>query len=86
MVLQRAPKSARIWGWAQPGTVVRVALNGEAEQHSVSDTRGEWSVTLPPQSASHQPRTILITNGDSDAKMLSNVIHSSLKKQIGGRA
>ena len=32
MVLQRAPKSANVWGWATPGTVVTVALDGAPKQ------------------------------------------------------
>jgi beta-xylosidase len=49
MVLQRdAP--ARVWGWAAPGEVVRVAV-AAASRQATADSDGRWSLDLPPQPA-----------------------------------
>ena len=49
-VLQRAPASAAVWGFASPGAPVDVAFNG-ATLHAVADAGGAWRVALPPTPA-----------------------------------
>ena len=49
MVVQR-DSSIRIWGWAAPGSPIRVTMSGEsAEATSAEDST--WMVTLPPLDA-----------------------------------
>ena len=53
MVLQRAPKHARIWGFAAPYATVSVAFNGENPcTTSVVGAEGRWEIMLPPRNAS----------------------------------
>src|SRR6478736_6688846 len=49
MVLQRE-QPLLIWGWANPGETVTVALGKESHQTKAND-RGEWKITLPAQKA-----------------------------------
>ena len=49
MVLQRE-MPIHIWGWADPGEKVGVALHGVSRE-AVADSLGGWSVFLPPESA-----------------------------------
>jgi len=46
MILQR-DKALPVWGWAQPGEKVTVALVGR-ERSAVADAGGRWRVTLEP--------------------------------------
>jgi sialate O-acetylesterase len=46
MVLQR-DRPIHIWGWADPGEQVSVALNGSPQTTTAKDS-GRWSVYLPP--------------------------------------
>jgi sialate O-acetylesterase len=49
MVVQRE-RPIHIWGWAEPGERVRVALNND-NADDTTDAAGRWSVYLPPQNA-----------------------------------
>lgn len=49
MVLQRE-RPIHIWGWADPGERVQVALRSETAL-AAADNLGRWSVYLPPQPA-----------------------------------
>ena len=56
MVLQRAPASAQVWGWATPGLLVTVdvarpdgSVLTSASARAAAD--GSWLVSLPPQPA-----------------------------------
>ena len=49
MVLQQEMPLV-IWGWAQPGETVTVAL-GSASEHAQANERGEWKVALPAMKA-----------------------------------
>jgi len=52
MVLQRAPQSAVLWGFAPPGDDVDCLLVATGtEARAVADASGKWAVTLPPQPA-----------------------------------
>ena len=49
MVLQQAPKRAKVWGFAAPGAAVSVALDGEAlGAAATADGTGRWEALLPP--------------------------------------
>lgn len=49
MVLQRNT-SINIWGWAEPGEVVKVSLNGQHKQ-TKADVEGKWSLNLKREKA-----------------------------------
>jgi hypothetical protein len=46
MVLQRAPKSAAIWGYGQPGAEVRISY----ESNQISAIVGGRFILVPPAS------------------------------------
>ena len=55
MVLPRAPKTAKIWGWCDdPNCVISVLFNGETYKSTVEtiyEAEGEkfeWEISLPP--------------------------------------
>lgn len=50
MVLQRDQPLA-VWGWADAGEEVKVALAEQAPVKATADAAGKWQVTLPKQSA-----------------------------------
>jgi sialate O-acetylesterase len=59
MVLQREPQSARLWGWADPGSTITVELYdadlvllASSSGIASSEPDGRWVVHLPPQPAS----------------------------------
>ena len=70
MVLQRAPKSARVWGWAAAGSTVAISLDTDGYKVTVLPD-GSWTVDFPPQQASVN-RSITIT-GDGETVTLSNI-------------
>ena len=70
MVLQRAPQSARIWGWAAAGSTVAVTVDSAAYKVTVKPD-GSWTVEFPPHPASVN-NTITIT-GDGQTTTLANV-------------
>ena len=49
MVLQRDMKIS-VWGWAEPGEKVTVAIAGK-QASATADAKGAWSVKLGPFSA-----------------------------------
>ena len=55
MVLQRAPQSAALWGFAPPGDVVTCALSADAAGEAQATVTahvafdGTWQLSLPPQ-------------------------------------
>ena len=53
MVLQREPKSARIWGFGSPDAAVVVALGEDTYTTSFEEKLDTyiWMVNLPPQQA-----------------------------------
>ena len=67
MVLQRAPASAMVWGFATPGVGVKTTLAGTPALTSVADATGIWRQALPPQPASTVSTTISFscTSGES---------------------
>jgi len=59
MVLQ-AEKPIVVWGWADSGEAVTVAVADE-QQQSTADGKGKWRVYLPAIKASATPITVTIT-------------------------
>ena len=73
-VLQRAPASSRVWGWAAPGSTISVHLNCSAAQGGVFTTNvtadgasGLWISVFPPQRGSPVPCYASFTDGSSAA-------------------
>jgi len=58
MVLQR-DMPVPVWGTAAPGERVTVSFAGTASE-AVADAGGRWRATLPPQSATAEPRALVI--------------------------
>lgn len=59
MVLQR-DTPLPVWGTAAPGESITVTF-GTARQSTIADAQGRWRLTLPTQSASSSPATLLVT-------------------------
>lgn len=68
MVLQRDEPIA-IWGWAPPGTEIRVTLGEEIGTTRAAEKAGRWEVRFPPRPANANPQTIEITGGDAKVVM-----------------
>jgi hypothetical protein len=73
MVLQRAPGTARVWGFAPSGTVVTTTFKGQALK-SVADASKVWRQALPPQPASAVPTTISFKSSDGGNASLTGVL------------
>lgn len=71
MLLQR-DVPATVWGWAPPGNVVSVTLDGTAPVTTTATAAGTFSATLPAQQAALN-RTISVTAAGSDTIRLSNI-------------
>ena len=71
MVLQRAPKAARLWGWAKPLERVTAQLDGTVAGSTTADPLGSWNLTLPPQFAS--TNHTLAINATSGGRVLTGV-------------
>ena len=69
MVLQRE-LPVRIWGWANPGSVVEVRLQGHAAS-CTTGSDGSWECTLPPLDASESETLEVRANNEHVA--LANV-------------
>ena len=63
MLLQRE-KPAAIWGSANPGAEITVAIQGHSAQ-TRADARGEWSMLLPPLAAS-KGETLRVSGADDE--------------------
>lgn len=75
-VLQRAPASARVWGWTRPQSAVSAHLNCSAAGGSAwsgtvqSDDTGLWVVEYPPQNATlGAPCYSSFTDADSNSSV-----------------
>src|SRR4051812_2544570 len=58
MVLQR-DKPINVWGWAEKGEKVTVAL-GSAKADATADDDGNWKVSLPAQKANKTGQTLTV--------------------------
>ena len=64
MVLQQG-QEIPVWGWAEPGSTVRVSLEGQSTT-TQADAAGEWVARLPALPASKNPvRLTIESNGES---------------------
>lgn len=59
MVLQRQ-RPIVIWGWADPGEAVTVALDQQSAQ-ATADANGDWKVTLPAVEADGKPHRLSVS-------------------------
>ncbi len=66
MVLQRG-MPVHVWGKANPGEPLKI-LYADAAESVVTDTSGNWSITLPSMKASVQPRR-LVVQGHNEASV-----------------
>jgi hypothetical protein len=73
MVLQRAPKSAMVWGFARPGTVVRTTLSNSTMQ-ATTDASGVWRQRLQPQPPSFESTTIFFAASTGERVNLTGVL------------
>ncbi|MEM1445988.1 MAG: 9-O-acetylesterase [Planctomycetota bacterium] len=71
MVLQRE-KPVPVWGWAKPGTGIKVSFAGR-EAQAVADEGGQWMVALPAMAASAEGRPLTVTAG-SDQVTFEDVL------------
>ena len=81
MVLQRAPKSAQVWGWGSPSAQVSVSLDGKKVSTATVDGDGKWKTFLPPQPASIN-HTLTFESTDGGAKTLLGVAFGTCKKKL----
>jgi len=75
MVLQQAPASATVWGFAPPGETVTVTFNGQriAASTSVWLNQSTWLAKLPPTSGSLTERHTVTAQSRSGTASLANV-------------
>jgi len=59
MVLQRQ-RPIVVWGWADPGEAVTVALDQQTAQ-ATADANGDWKVTLPAVEADGKPHRMTVS-------------------------
>lgn len=72
MVLQQDQR-VPVWGWADPGAEVSVALDGVQVETATADASGRWQVEFRPMSASAIPRELVATSG-TNAVRIGNVL------------
>lgn len=73
MVLQRAPQSARVWGWANAGVTVTVSIAGQTHT-ATAGSDGSWLATLNPVGVSSTEYTLAVTDSQGGSVSLSNVL------------
>jgi sialate O-acetylesterase len=71
MVLQRDIENP-IWGWADPGADVTVAMEGQILQ-AKADKNGKWIVKLAPMAGSHYAMRMTIQSKGEEV-VLSNIV------------
>ncbi len=86
MILQRG-KPIKVWGWAKPGSAVKVTLGNESMEAATAAAAavdvfgyeeaykglGKWEVTFPPREASTEPVTLAATSG-GETITLGNIL------------
>ncbi len=70
MVLQRQIK-VPVWGWAQPGEAITVAMNPQTKT-ATADNKGKWRVDLDPMDTG-APRTMTV-KGKTETVTLSDIL------------
>jgi sialate O-acetylesterase len=58
MVLQ-CDKRVPVWGWAEPGEHVVVAIAGQTHE-ATADPQGKWQLKLDPIPVTHEPLTMVV--------------------------
>jgi len=71
MVLQRDLENP-IWGWADPGADVTIAIAGQTLQAKADDA-GKWKVTLAPMAVSHESVSMTIQSKE-EKLVLDNIL------------
>ena len=75
MVLQQAPASAVVWGFAAPGVTVTTTFAGKAlDPAATTDATGLWRQALPPTAASKQEQTISFSSSDGGSAEMTGVL------------
>lgn len=92
MVLQQQT-NAKLWGWAQPNTVVEVRVSwNKQKQFVTAGADGRWDIKVPTPKASYEPQSITII-GDKEKKVLENILigevwfcsgQSNMEMPLGG--
>ena len=77
MVLQRAPVSAVVWGFAPPGTKVTTTF-GTQKIVSEADGNSTWRTSLMPTAASATAHTISFSASTGETATLSDGARSSV--------
>ena len=77
MVLQRAPVSAVVWGFAPPGTKVTTTF-GTQKIVSEADGNSTWRASLMPTAASATAHTISFSASTGETATLSDGARSSV--------
>jgi sialate O-acetylesterase len=92
MVLQRAPASAVVWGFAAPGTEVVATFNGKKFTATTDAGTGVWRVRLEPTAAGG-PYAITFSASTGETASLSDVLfgdvyicggQSNMQFSVGG--
>merc|ERR1712023_615424 len=74
MVLQRAPASAVVWGFATPGTVVTTSFHEIKPIASTADATGVWRAKLPPTPATSTGQSIYFSASTGEKAVLKDVL------------
>jgi len=74
MVLQRAPRRAVVWGFADPGVEVTTVLDGAGSLKSTADALGVWRQTLPATEGSQQAHNLEFRASSGAAENMTNVL------------
>lgn len=72
-VLQRAPASAVVWGFAPPQTKVVATFGGHVIT-ATTDKTSVWRAKLPPTPATKTPQTISFKASTGETAVLSDVL------------
>ena len=81
MVLQRAPVSAVVWGFAPPGTKVTTTF-GTQKIVSEADSNSTWRASLMPTAASGTAHTISFSASTGETATLSDGARSALALRL----
>lgn len=65
MVIQR-DEPITIWGWAPPGSEIKVTFGKESAGGKAEGRAGRWEVTFAPRPANSIPQSITISGGSSE--------------------
>ncbi|MEM7315914.1 MAG: 9-O-acetylesterase, partial [Planctomycetota bacterium] len=72
MVLQQE-KPIKVWGWAEAGEEVTVALSGKTATTKAADN-GTWQVEMPAMKASNEAHSLKVTAGEQSVELTDVLI------------